>query len=128
LQGILGFIFGISGLVLFFMTFFTNHDYTYHNINILFMNPLLIAAGVFGILCIKAKDDYDRYKWDMAIKAVWSYVFVFGIITLLLRLIPGLYQMNLVTLALDLPFAAVLSFLPDLLVYIRREYLWCWFN
>jgi hypothetical protein len=128
LQGVLGLFFGISGLALFFMTFFTNHDYTYHNINVLFINPLLLAAVVFGILHIKAPDDMEKYKWSIVIKAVWSYVFVFGIITLLLRLIPGLHQMNLVTLAMVLPFAAALSFLPDLLVYIRREYLWRWLN
>ncbi|GHU65290.1 membrane protein [Spirochaetia bacterium] len=128
MQGILGLFFGISGLVLFFMTFFTNHDYTYYNINILYINPLLIGAVVFGILHITASDDLEKYKWDRAIKAVWSYVLVFGSITTLLRLIPGLYQMNLVTLAMVLPFAAVLGFLPDLLVYIRREYLWRWFN
>ncbi|AEF81960.1 DUF4105 domain-containing protein [Leadbettera azotonutricia] len=128
LQGALGLFFGISGLVLFFMTFFTNHDYTFHNLNVLYINPLLIAAVVFGVLCIKASDDLEKHKWNIAIKAVWSYVFVFGIVVLLLRLIPGLRQMNLVTLAMVLPFAAVLSFLPDLLVHIRREYLWRWLN
>ncbi|MDR0451885.1 MAG: DUF4105 domain-containing protein, partial [Treponema sp.] len=50
LQSFLGLFFGAAGSVLLFMTFFTNHDYTYHNINIIYINPLLFAAVPLGIL------------------------------------------------------------------------------
>jgi hypothetical protein len=36
-------------------------------------------------------------------------VFLGGVLSLLLRLLPGFYQQNQVTLALVLPFAAILS-------------------
>jgi glucan phosphoethanolaminetransferase (alkaline phosphatase superfamily) len=127
-QGILGLFFGVMGLVLFFMAFFTNHDYTYGNINLLYMNPLLIAAVPLGVLYITSSWYQDKQRWRFLIKILWSYVLVFGFIVMLLRLIPPLHQMNLVTLALVMPFAAALSLLPDLAAFVRREYLWRWFN
>jgi hypothetical protein len=127
-QGALGLFFGGSGLVLFFMTFFTNHDYTYHNINIIFINPLLLAALPLGILFIKADYFDKKAKLELAIKILWSYVLVFGLFSLLLRLLPFFRQQNQVTLALVLPFAAALSLLPSLVRRILREYFWRWIN
>ena len=43
-------IFGILGSVLLFMMVFTNHDVTWLNENIIFVNPLLIAMAVFSFL------------------------------------------------------------------------------
>ncbi|MCR5760633.1 MAG: DUF4105 domain-containing protein [Sphaerochaetaceae bacterium] len=41
--------FAILGAVLFFMMFFTLHDYTYLNENLLFMNPLLLVVAFLSI-------------------------------------------------------------------------------
>jgi hypothetical protein len=122
-QGALGLFFGVMGLLLFFMTFFTNHDYTWHNINVIFVNPLLLAALPLGIAFVKNKYPDTRAKLVIATKILWSYVLVFGLLSLLLRARPFFWQQNQVTLALVLPFAAVLSLLPDLALWIRREYL-----
>jgi hypothetical protein len=127
-QGCLGFFFGAAGTVLFFMTAFTNHDYTYHNINILYINPLLLAALPLGILYAVNYSPQEKRKWELSIKILWSYVLGFGLLSLLLRALPGIWQQNQVSLAMVLPFAAVLSRLPDLLAWIRREYLWRWLN
>jgi hypothetical protein len=127
-QGALGLFFGGAGLVLFFMTLFTDHDYTYHNINIIFINPLLIAALPLGIAFVKTGYSDTRAKLALAIKILWSYVFVFGLFSFLLRFLPFFWQQNQVTLALVLPFAAVLSLLPDLVQRILREYFWRWIN
>ncbi|MDR2663206.1 MAG: DUF4105 domain-containing protein, partial [Treponema sp.] len=48
-QAALGLFFGAVGFLLFFMSFFTNHDYTYHNSNLLFVNPLLFIAVPQGL-------------------------------------------------------------------------------
>ncbi|MDR1178482.1 MAG: DUF4105 domain-containing protein [Spirochaetaceae bacterium] len=120
-QGILGLFFGATGLVLFFMTFFTNHDYTYHNINIIFINPLLLAALPLGIAFLKTNCSSTRARLELAVKILWSYVFVFGLLSLPLRLLPFFWQQNQVTLALVLPFAAVLSLLPGLIKGIFRK-------
>jgi hypothetical protein len=127
-QGVLGLFFGVVGLILFFMALFTNHDYTYGNLNLLYINPLLIAAAPLGVLYIFSPWPQEKNKWALLIKLLWSYVLVAGFIVMLLRLLPPLRQMNLVTLALVMPFAAVLSFLPDCAAFVRREYLWRWFN
>jgi hypothetical protein len=127
-QGALGLFFGAMGLILFFMTFFTNHDYTYHNINVIFVNPLLLAALPLGIALVKTDYSDKKAKLELAIKILWSYVLAFGLLSLLLRLLPFFWQQNQVTLALVLPFAAVLSLLPDLAGRILREYFWRWIN
>jgi hypothetical protein len=127
-QGALGLFFGGAGLVLFFMTFFTNHDYTYHNINIIFINPLLIAALPLGIIFVRADYFDKKAKLELAIKILWSWVFVFGLFSLLLRALPFFRQQNQVTLALVLPFALALSLLPDLVKKILGEYFWRWIN
>lgn len=46
-NGVVYVFFGLLGTVLFFMMFFTNHDVTWFNENILFVNPLLIVIAVF---------------------------------------------------------------------------------
>jgi len=126
-QGLLGLFFGTAGTVLCFMSFFTNHDYTYRNINVLFANPLLLAAVPFGILyCIGLKNQ-NHYKWEALAKTLWSCIFVLEIISVLINVI-FLGQQNQADICLVLPFTAVLSWLPQALVYVRREYLWRWLN
>jgi hypothetical protein len=113
LQSFLGLFFGMAGSVLFFMTFFTNHDYTYHNINIIYINPLLLAALPLGILY--ARDAGGRFPPERLLRILWTCVFLGGVLTLLLRALPGVYQQNQVTLALVLPFAFTLSVFPPLI-------------
>ncbi|MDR2617377.1 MAG: DUF4105 domain-containing protein [Treponema sp.] len=127
-QGCLGFFFGAVGTILLFMMAFTNHDYTYHNINILYINPLLLAALPLGILYALTYSPQEKRKWELIIKILWSYVLGFGLLSLLLRALPNIWQQNQVTLTMVLPFAAVLSLLPDGLARFRREYLWRWLN
>ena len=49
-SGVVDIVFGILGSVLLFMMLFTNHDVTWMNENIIFVNPLLIAMAVFSFL------------------------------------------------------------------------------
>ena len=118
-QGILGFFFGLAGSMLFFMTFFTNHDYTYQNINILFVNPLLLAALPFAVFYCKATAQKARRRWELMIKAIWSWVIITGLISIVINIFFG--QMNLADISLILPVSAVLSLLPDLAKKLRRR-------
>jgi uncharacterized membrane protein len=113
-QGALGLFFGIAGSVLFFMTFFTDHDYTYRNINVLFTNPLLLSVVPMGILYCTGFSSGNNEKWGRRIKTVWSCVFVLGIISIIINVL-FLGQQNKVDLAIFLPIAAALSWLPDLI-------------
>jgi hypothetical protein len=127
-QALLGLIFGISGLLAFFMSFFTNHDYTWHNMNLLFVNPLLLAAIPLGILYAFPRDTFRRNFWEFLLKVLWSCVLLGGILSMVLWIMPRFWQQTQVTLALVLPFAAILSFLPDMAGRFKRQYLWRWFN
>jgi hypothetical protein len=112
-QAVPGLFFGLAGTVLFFMTFFTNHDYTWHNINVLFINPLLLAALPLGIRYALARDPAKRLRWGRFLSYLWTYVFIAGILTMPIKLLPFFYQQNQVTQALVLPFALVLSVIPE---------------
>jgi hypothetical protein len=112
-QAALGLFFGIAGTVLCFMSFFTNHDYTWHNSNVLFINPLIFAAFPLGILYAAASDPAKRLRRGRFLSWLWTYVFVAGILTMAIKLLPFFYQQNQVTQALVLPFALVLSIIPE---------------
>jgi hypothetical protein len=112
-QSALGLFFGAVGFLLFFMMFFTNHDYTFHNANIIYVNPLLLAAVPAGIVYAATKSSRKRRSAALVLKSVWTYVLLGGILTMLVKLFPGFHQQNQVTQALVLPFALVLSFIPD---------------
>ncbi len=61
-SAIVNFFFGILGTILLFMMFFTNHDVTWFNENLVFVNPYLIALGVMSLLCLRSKDSSGLKK------------------------------------------------------------------
>jgi hypothetical protein len=119
-QSCLGFFFGLIGLVLFFMSFFTNHDYTYQNSNLLYVNPLLLAAIPLGFISL-SKKLRRRFVAEQLLKSLWTYVFLGGILSMVIKLFPAFYQQNQVDQALVLPIALILSFVPG---WIGRIGLW----
>ncbi len=52
--------FGLLGTVLLFMMLFTNHDVTWFNENILFVNPFLLVLAAFSLGCLSRKGDRER--------------------------------------------------------------------
>ncbi|MDR2375399.1 MAG: DUF4105 domain-containing protein [Treponema sp.] len=116
IQALLGLFFGAAGTVLFFMTFFTDHDYTWHNINVLFVNPLWFAALVWGIrfACSNGQRGFaPAEKAGVLLKWFWTGVFVLCLLTMPVKLLPFFYQQNQVTQALILPIAFVLGWFPE---------------
>jgi hypothetical protein len=111
-QSLLGVFFGAAGLILFFLIFFTNHDYAYHNSNLLYVNPLLLAALPLGI-CLAGRDPKRSRAAGQLLKGLWTYVFFGGLLSMGIKLFPWFYQQNQVTQALVLPIALSLSFIPD---------------
>jgi len=108
-QAALGLFFGAMGLVLFFMSFFTNHDYTYHNSNLLFVNPLLLAAVPLGLIAAFTKNPQKQNTAERFLCALWTVVFLGGVASIVIRFFPAFYQQNQPVQALVLPFAFVLS-------------------
>ena len=110
-QSLLGLFFGIAGSVLFFITLFTNHDYTFHNINILFVNPLFLAAIPLGLLFAFTANENRRNVCGRILKFFWVYVFLGAFITIVIKLLPAFYQQNQVTQALVMPVVLTLAFI-----------------
>ncbi len=112
-HSLLGLSFGVAGAVLLFLMFFTNHDYTYRNSNVLFVNPLLLLAVPWGLRAARERErEGRRFSADARLRALWTYVFCAGVAAALLNLSPQCSQQNQATLALLLPPAFVSSFIP----------------
>jgi hypothetical protein len=111
-QAALGFFFGTAGLLLYFMMLFTNHDYTYHNSNALFVHPLLLAALPLGLIYAFTRNEGKRHVCRLLLTTLWTIVFAGGILSMAIKLLPPFYQQNQPTQMLVLPFAFVLSCIP----------------
>jgi hypothetical protein len=121
LQAGLGLFFGVAGLLLFFLTFFTNHDYAWHNSNVIFVNFLLLAAVPLGIIRAFSGKSRRRFMAERFLRSLWTYVFLGGLVSILIKLSPGFWQQNQVTQALVMPWAFVLSVFPGLIAGIFRK-------
>ncbi|MDR2182377.1 MAG: DUF4105 domain-containing protein [Treponema sp.] len=111
-QSVLGLFFGVTGFLLFFLEFFTNHDYTWHNANILCVNPLLLIAVPCGLIAALTKNEARRRRAETILGIMWTVVFAGGLAAFALNLFPSLYQENLTNLMLVLPAALASSRLP----------------
>jgi hypothetical protein len=109
LQGVLGLFFGVAGALLFFLTFFTNHDYTWNNVNVIFINPLLLAAVPLSIMALWAKKPTGKIAAEKILGWLWVYVFVAALGCWAIHALPGVQQQNFVTLALVLPWTGLLA-------------------
>jgi hypothetical protein len=127
-HSLLGFFFGVTGLLLFFMTNFTNHDYTFHNANILFVNPLRLAAVPLGLLYAKSTNEPERIIPEFLLKVLWLLSLLGIFLSMLIKLFPGFYQQNLVDQMLLLPIALILVLEPWGIRRILERIFWRWFN
>jgi hypothetical protein len=110
-QSALGLFFGIAGSMLFFLSFFTNHDYTYRNVNILFVNPLFLAAIPLGIIFAFSKNQKKRFLALRLSRVFWIYVLLGALLSMAVKLFPAFFQQNQVTQALVLPIALGMVFI-----------------
>jgi hypothetical protein len=123
LQSLLGLFLGVSGCVLVF-GYLMNNDYIQQNTNILFVNPLLLLMFPLGILCAVGSQKFERQRLfcEKCLRILWTYVFIAGIITVLLRITPFVYQQNQSVQGLILPVAFALSCFPEWIrAWWRRE-------
>jgi len=111
-QALLGLFLGTMGSLLFFMAFFTNHDYTYDNYNLLFVNPLLLTAVPAGLIYGFTGKSKKRLTAELFLTVLWTIIFLAGLADIVIRLFPGAYQQNQSTQLLVLPIVLVLSAIP----------------
>jgi hypothetical protein len=122
-QSLAGLVFGASGLVLYFMSFFTNHDYTYHNANVLFGSPLLLAAVPLGIRYALSRNSERRFVPGALLRLLWLLTALGIFISMLIKLLPAFWQQNLTDQMLMLPIALVCALEPAGLREIRDRLL-----
>ena len=121
IHSFMGLFFGASGFVLCF-GFSMNNDYFKQNINILFINPLLLIIVPLGIMMAINRPRYFLRKInpERIIRIIWTYVFIAAAISALLWLLPFFFQQNQSVICLILPIAFALSSIP--------EKLYSWFS
>jgi hypothetical protein len=125
-HSLLGLFFGGVGLVLFFMSGFTSHDYTYHNANLLFANPLLLIAFPLGLRYASSKNYDSRLRTEFILRLLWLLVVLGIFISMLMKLSPRFWQDNLTDQMLMLPIALVLSLEPAGLRRMIERIFWRW--
>jgi hypothetical protein len=121
---IAGVIFGGFGLALFFMSLFTQHDYTFHNINMLFGTPLLLLAIPTGIRYASSINYSRRLKPELTLRLVWLLVALGIILSMFIKISPRFWQQNLTDQMLILPIALVLSLEPAGLKRMLQRIFW----
>jgi hypothetical protein len=120
-----GLVFGIAGLLLYFMSIFTQHDYTYYNANMIFCTPLLLAAVPLGLCYALTKDQDRRIKYDMILRIIWLLSVIGIIVSMLIKLLPWFWQQNLADQMLMLPVALVFALQPVGLREACQRFLQC---
>ena len=107
-QSFLGLFFGIAGSMLFFMAIFTDHDYTYNNSNLFFVNPLFLAIVPVGLVFALSWDERKISCATSLLKGFWVITLLGGLLTMVIKLLPDFYQQNQLTQALIMPLAIVI--------------------
>ena len=110
IQALIGLFFGIAGTMLAFFTLFSDHDYTFHNSNVFFVNPLFLLAIPLGLIYGFSKSEKKQSVSLRLLAFFWAYVFLGGLLTMALKLFPAFYQQNQVTQALVMPIALTMFF------------------
>jgi hypothetical protein len=107
-----GFVFGIMGSLLYFMSLFTNHDYTFQNANMLFCTPLLLAAFPLGIGYALTKNTDRFLKYAVLSRLLWLLCALGVFVSMLIKVLPWFYQDNLTDQMLFLPLALLFACQP----------------
>jgi hypothetical protein len=118
-----GLVFGVMSLLLYFMNFFTNHDYTFQNYNMLFGTPLLLAAIPFGICYAFTKKKDKQILYNALLRLVWLIAALGIFISMLIKILPFVFQQNLTDQMLMLPLALLFAFHPAGLPDVWEKYL-----
>ena len=111
-MSVTGLFFGLVGTLLYFMSLFTNHDYTFHNANMLFCSPLLLIAVPFGIGYAITKKPEKFFIYGIMLRLIWL-LSVLGIfLSMLIKLLQWFFQDNLTDQMLMLPIALTFALQP----------------
>ena len=125
-HSLFGLFFGAAGLLLFFMSFFTSHDYTWHNANLLFCSPLLLIAVPMGLRYASSANYDRRLKAEFTLRLLWLLTVLGIFVSMLIKLSPRFWQRNLTDQMLLLPIALTLALEPAGLRRMIQQIFWRW--
>ncbi len=103
---LLGLLFGIPGIILFFTMFFTNHEVTFHNENILLAHPLTLLIALFAIFL-----SWQKVSAFKILRGLW-FLQIFGALLLIaLKIVlPSIFdQDNLLVFVFVLPVTVFMA-------------------
>jgi len=124
-MSVCGLFFGLLGVMLYFLVFFSNHDYTYQNLNIIYCTPLLLVSFVFGLCYSFARKKEKLLKYGFLSRFVWLITLAGIILSMLLKVLPWFYHDNFAGQILMLPLALVFAFQPNGLKEFCDKYCVC---
>ena len=107
-----GFVFGFTGLILYFMSLFTDHDYTFQNINMFFGTPLLLVAVPLGICYAITKSRERLIVYGAFLRLLWLIAALGVFVSMAVKILPQFWQDNLTDQMLMLPISLVFSLQP----------------
>ena len=111
IQFVFGLLLGVSGCVLLFGLLMDN-DYIQQNVNIWFVNPLLLIITPLSVFAAINKPVLIKCR-DL-LRFIWAYIFIAGNVTQLLGILPFFFQRNQSVCALILPIAFAFSNIPEI--------------
>lgn len=109
---IAGLLLGFTGIILFFMAFFTGHYYIHNNWNLIMINPLSLTIAIGAILSFTKR---FRDKGNRLIQLYIDITLIFTVAMVILKSIGLIYQQNGEIIALLLPVMIANSSLKTLL-------------
>lgn len=94
-SGIVSILFAMAGSVLLFMSFFTNHNVTWYNENLLFVNPLLLVVSVLSFMACPTRRRMKKGVVDARRRLLGSCYFIFlsviAVLIVLKLVLPGIF-------------------------------------
>jgi hypothetical protein len=88
-NSLIGLLFGLPGLILFFLNICTDHSVTYYNENLFLANPLTILLIPLGIMY-----GYQNRLGEKWLPLLWYAHAFLGILLLVLKILPAFDQDN----------------------------------
>ncbi len=108
-----GFLLGILGSVLLFLAVFTDHTYSYNNLNLFMINPLAFFAIPAAIMYWKKGG-----KWRGKLNLLWMIQIISTLLMILLKILTPIKQSNHIEIIIILPM--LMAFSPILPVLLRK--------
>lgn len=115
-QALLGLGWGVLGLFLFFMGWFTDHTVTHRNENLFFISPVTFVLLPLGVMLL-----FGSKRAPRGLRFVWSFLAVTSVLGVLVKVLPAFNQDNWNIIALALPVNLAFAALQWLTVLRERS-------